>query len=86
VQLRLLLALMALAPVAACPRGGQPATGADAAGVENDAGVSPDGGSAEWRWVNPLTQGNTVKGLWGSSADDVWAVGGSSYGSTRTAR
>jgi hypothetical protein len=29
----------------------------------------------QWRWQNPLPQGNTLNGIWGSRADDVWAVG-----------
>jgi len=33
--------------------------------------VSPDG----WEWQNPLPQGNTLYGVWGSAADDVYAVG-----------
>src|SRR5215510_2600140 len=32
--------------------------------------------SAEnWRWRNPLPQGNHLIGVWGSGASDVWAVG-----------
>src|SRR5215813_11752680 len=32
--------------------------------------------SAEnWRWRNPLPQGNLLFGVWGSGASDVWAVG-----------
>ena len=30
---------------------------------------------AGWVWQNPLPQGNLVKGIWGSSASDVYAVG-----------
>jgi hypothetical protein len=29
-----------------------------------------------WRWRNPLPQGNFLNGVWGSGASDVWAVGG----------
>ena len=28
-----------------------------------------------WRWENPLPQGNTLNGIWGSGARDAWAVG-----------
>ena len=28
-----------------------------------------------WTWLNPLPQGNTLLAVWGSSADDVYAVG-----------
>ena len=33
--------------------------------------------SAEWTWQNPLPTGNNFNGVWGSSASDVFAVGGS---------
>ncbi len=33
--------------------------------------VSSDG----WGWQNPLPQGNTLRGVWGSSSSDVFAVG-----------
>lgn len=41
-----------------------------------EAGASPricnkDG----WCWMNPLPQGNTLRAIWGSAANDVWAVG-----------
>jgi hypothetical protein len=29
----------------------------------------------EWQWQNPLPQGNTLRGVWGSSGSDVFAVG-----------
>ncbi len=29
----------------------------------------------QWRWQNPFPQGNTLNGVWGSGANDVWAVG-----------
>ena len=32
-----------------------------------------DGGS--WVWQNPLPQGNSLYGVWGSSGSDVFAVG-----------
>lgn len=28
-----------------------------------------------WCWYSPLPQGNTLRALWGSAADDLWAVG-----------
>jgi hypothetical protein len=28
-----------------------------------------------WEWINPLPQGNTLFGVWGSSSTDVYAVG-----------
>jgi hypothetical protein len=28
-----------------------------------------------WDWINPLPQGNTLFGVWGSSSVDVYAVG-----------
>jgi len=31
----------------------------------------------DWTWQNPLPQGNPLWGVWGSSGDDVFAVGGS---------
>jgi hypothetical protein len=34
-----------------------------------------DFAAGQWRWQNPLPQGNTFNGIWGSRADDVWAVG-----------
>ena len=30
---------------------------------------------AGWEWQNPLPQGNTLTGVWGSSGSDVFAVG-----------
>ena len=32
--------------------------------------------AADWTWQNPLPQGNDLTGVWGSSASDVFAVGG----------
>lgn len=34
-------------------------------------GRTPSG----WWWENPLPQGNTLYGVWGSSETDIWAVG-----------
>ena len=31
--------------------------------------------SDNWCWRNPLPTGNNVRAIWGSEADDVWAVG-----------
>ena len=31
--------------------------------------------SGEWTWMNPLPQGNSLAGVWGSSGSDVFAVG-----------
>jgi hypothetical protein len=28
-----------------------------------------------WQWQNPLPQGNTLNGVWGSSGGNVFAVG-----------
>src|SRR5512136_387349 len=39
--------------------------------VSAAAVVSPDG----WGWQNPLPQGNALRGVWGSSSSDVFAVG-----------
>lgn len=41
-----------------------------------EAGTSPricnkDG----WCWMNPLPQGNDLRAIWGSAANDIWAVG-----------
>jgi hypothetical protein len=37
----------------------------------------PDKGFAyEWTWMNPLPQGNHLNSVWGSSATNVFAVGG----------
>lgn len=33
-------------------------------------------GAAGWCWENPLPEGNPLQALWGSSAIDIWAVGG----------
>jgi len=30
-----------------------------------------------WCWTNPLPQGNALRGAWGFSANDIWAVGDS---------
>jgi hypothetical protein len=55
------------------------------AGEVLDGPMSPDGPEAvdaaavpaatSWEWENPLPQGNAILGMWGSSAEDVWAVG-----------
>ena len=29
----------------------------------------------EWHWENRLPQGNTLRGIWGSSSSDIYAVG-----------
>ena len=31
---------------------------------------------ANWYWQNPLPQGNDLRGVWGASASDVYAIGG----------
>lgn len=31
--------------------------------------------SGNWCWYNPLPQGNTLRALWGSSGNDIWASG-----------
>jgi hypothetical protein len=31
--------------------------------------------AGNWCWYNPLPQGNTVRGLWGTASNDIWAVG-----------
>lgn len=31
--------------------------------------------AADWTWQNPLSQGATLRGVWGSSGSDVFAVG-----------
>jgi hypothetical protein len=41
------------------------------------AGVQAQEGG--WQWQNPLPQGNSLYGVWGSSGSDVFAVG---YGGT----
>ena len=33
--------------------------------------VSPDG----WGWQNPVPQGNVLRGVWGESSSDLFAVG-----------
>lgn len=29
----------------------------------------------DWEWLNPLPQGEHLRGVWGSSGSDVFAVG-----------
>ncbi len=45
----------------------------------SESTVAPRKSSSEvrpaWTWLNPLPQGNTLLAVWGSSADDVYAVG-----------
>src|SRR5262245_26005951 len=54
--------------------------------VANDAGDGSDGDGGTgvagdfcsqggWCWEDPLPQGNILRGVWGTSATDVWAVG-----------
>ncbi len=31
--------------------------------------------SGNWCWYNPLPQGNTLRAIWGSSGNDIWASG-----------
>jgi photosystem II stability/assembly factor-like uncharacterized protein len=42
---------------------------------EPDDLVCTPPGTSGWCWQNPLPQGNALEGVWGSSVDDVWAVG-----------
>lgn len=35
--------------------------------------IPPAGGG--WKWQNPLPQGNSLRGVWGSSGTNVLAVG-----------
>jgi hypothetical protein len=37
--------------------------------------VAQDFKVGSWRWQNPLLQGNSLNGAWGSGQADVWAVG-----------
>ena len=37
--------------------------------------VFPSVPNDRWYWTNPLPQGYGLYGVWGSAADDVWAVG-----------
>lgn len=66
--------------------GGGGATGGGGGGPPADAGRSCgearcvfDGGSSicfnGWCWEAPLPQGNELRAVWGSAADDVWAAG-----------
>src|SRR6185369_11322025 len=50
--------------------GGAPGVGG-ATTVVGDAACTGDG----WCWVFPLPHGNYLRGVWGSSSSDVWAVG-----------
>jgi hypothetical protein len=41
--------------------------------------LSPAAAQAQcggWEWQNPLPRGNWLRGVWGSSGTDVFAVGG----------
>jgi hypothetical protein len=42
--------------------------------TRNDGGYQPRL-FGDWRWANPLPQGNRLTGTWGSSPNDVWGVG-----------
>lgn len=56
---------------------------ADLSPAPPDLSPTDQGGSASaricssdgWCWENPLPQGNTLSGVWGTSASSVWAVG-----------
>ena len=52
-----------------------------AAGVAGSGGSPPDAGSP-WHDVSPIRHDGDVdlRGVWGSSARDVWAVGGNGWG------
>jgi hypothetical protein len=48
--------------------------------LSNEVNVTPRApvgfcSSGKWCWENPLPQGNSLTAVWGSSANDVWAVG-----------
>ena len=38
-------------------------------------GKSLTAAGGDWKWQNPLIQGNTLNAIWGSSGNDVFAVG-----------
>jgi hypothetical protein len=48
-------------------------SGADVAGRDFVAAL-PACVGCSWQWQHPLPQGNQVNGLWGSVANDAWAV------------
>ena len=59
-------------------------TGTGGAADAGDAGARDDAPTQEgagvcspagWCWVNPTPQGDSLAGVWGTGADDVWAVG-----------
>lgn len=41
----------------------------------SDAGTSQVAGDLAWRWDNPRVTSNNLRGIWGSSATDIYAVG-----------
>ncbi|MBX7196747.1 MAG: hypothetical protein K1X94_32140 [Sandaracinaceae bacterium] len=77
-----LLAAGALWTAAGCTCGDtherQDAASSD--GAAFDAARAIDAGldappTARWRWSSPTPAGNSLSGVWGAAADDVWAVG-----------
>src|SRR5215510_5695776 len=86
-----LAAWVGLLPLVGCGGGNQstpfkasdgfsPASIAVTGSDENVTGRPLTGGAIcsgdGWCWRNPLPQGNPLFGVWGSGANDVWAVGG----------
>jgi hypothetical protein len=55
------------------PTGGGDALQAIAAPQAGPAAMGACSGDG-WCWSNPMPQGNTVTGMWGTSASDVWAI------------
>ena len=81
-------AVAGLAFYAGCPDPSTTTDGGvtkDFAGTVVDMAQNPDGGPvvqpvgcsvSAWCWQFPVPQGNGLSATWGSSASDVWAVGG----------
>jgi len=45
-------------------------------GADGGPTVCPICSTGGWCWQNPLPQGNSLVGVWGSSESDIWAAGG----------
>ena len=61
------IAVLALATVPlGCSKGG---------GGGGDIITPPPPGNPSWHWVSPVTEGNSLTDIWGSSADNLFATG-----------
>ncbi|HMA96459.1 MAG TPA: hypothetical protein VKP30_27425, partial [Polyangiaceae bacterium] len=72
------MAVVFAALLTVCPGCGgksSTATDRDPANTKDVSSIFSIPAASDWQWTNSRLPTNTLNAAWGSSADDVWAVG-----------